>query len=140
MWVFTLFNSSLISPPTAVMGPDEQLLLQVWDESVGCEREGRDNSESQDEDVDDDDEDYFIGSWVFNVDELRQPCSQKHVITLNHELYDQDHLNQMCNEAFSEMDVVMPETIMTVKVRETISDVNVFARYNSKTVTSKVGR
>ena len=48
--------------------------MQVWDESAGCE-DSDERDDGEDEDDEDDDEDFFVGSWVFNMEELRQPCS-----------------------------------------------------------------
>ena len=101
------------------MGPDEQLLMQVWDESAGCEEgDVRDDREVRGDE--DDDDEYFVGSWVFNMDELRHPYSQKHLVALHHEQNEHDQQNQMHSEAFSNKEVVMPETIMTVKVSHAI--------------------
>lgn len=99
------------------MGPDEQLLMQIWDESAGCEdSDERDHGDVRGDEDDDDDEDYFVGSWVFNMEELRQPCDQRHLVALNHEQHEHDKQNQLHSEAFSNKEVVMPEATMTVKV------------------------
>lgn len=86
--------------------------MQVWDESAGCE-DSDERDDGEDEDDEDDDEDFFVGSWVFNMEELRQPCSQRHLVALHHEQNDHDQQNQSPSEAS-----VMPETLMTVKVRQ----------------------
>ena len=114
---FIVSYSSLISPPSAIMGLDEQLLLNVWDESAGWEEcDEKDHDDGRGEEGDDDDEDYFVGSWAFNVEELRQPCSQRHVVALHHEQNEHDQQNKWHNETFTNKAAVIPETIMTVKV------------------------
>lgn len=101
------------------MGPDEQLLMQVWDESASCKECDERGDGDVRVDEDDDDDDYFVGSWVFNMEELRQPCNQRHSVALHHDQNEHDQPNQLQSEAFSNREVVLPEIMMTVKVSYT---------------------